>query len=227
MAYAILLLSISASLGPTIDPVGDVYFPGMPGTPASGTIPDLILGAALFDDDNGELRFEFTFTDNVYPADDYAHMDNQLLGYVDIDLDDPPVASGNSWKSQLSGYQSNLGIEAYIDLLTASSDDVALMDPTGALLARVPIAFDGPQLSITIPFADLDGLATSGDAITYAAYFYDLWQSTADVFPNNDGYLVVPEPVGLSVLGVGGLVLMLRRRQAWRRALVRTQTTTP
>jgi len=201
------------TIDPNIDPTGDVYLPGTPGTPAMGTVPDLTSGTAFFDADDEVLRFEFAFTDSVYPADDYAHLDNQLLGYVDIDFDVPPVASGNSWKSQLSGYQSNLGIEAYIDLLTASNGEVALLDSTGGPLANVPIAFDGSQVSITIPFADLYGLATPGDAIAYAAYFYDLWQSTADVFPNNDGYLVsVPEPVSLSVLGIGSLVLLRRRR---------------
>jgi len=216
MCCAIPLLSLVALVGPSvdpnIDPTGDVYRPGLPGTPALGTIPDLTSGTAFFDVDNGELRFDFVFTDNVYPANDFIHLDNQLHGYVDIDFDVPPAASGNSWKSQLSGYQSNLEIEAYIDLITASNVEVALRDSTGGLMANVPITFDGSQVSITIPFADLYGSTAPGDAIAYAAYFYDLYQSTADVFPNNDGYLIsIPEPASLSALGIGALALLRRR----------------
>ncbi len=216
MSCAIPLLSVVVLVGPSVDPstdpTGDVYSPGFPGTPALGTIPDLTSGTAFFDAGNEELRFDFAFTDNVYPADDYVHFDNQLHGYIDIDIDVPPTGSGNSWKSELSGYNSNLGIEAYINLATASSGQVTLSDAAGGLLANVPIAFDGSQVSITIPFADLYGSTPPGNAVAYAAYFYDLWQSTADVFPNNDGYLIsVPEPVSLSALGIGGWVLLRRR----------------
>jgi len=199
LEIAVLLFAFANSVS---DPNGDVYLPGSPGDPALGSEPDLIAGAALFDIDQQELRFEFSFSDSVFPADDFDHMDEQLWGFVDIDLDVPPVNNSSSMKSQQSGYLSNLGIEAYVDLGYAYEGEVSLFDSFGTWISDVPISFEANVVTICIPFSDLYGPGTPGNEIAYAAYFHDISYSTADVFPNGDGYLLsqrVPEPTTLTL----------------------------
>ncbi len=227
-----LFLAVTGLLGPVSDPSGDLYSPAdpCPALPAA-THPDLILGSAVLDAAAGVLRFEFTFTDAVYPADDFAHFDAQLHGFVDIDLDSPPTDERNSKKSALSCFGSTLGIEAYIDLgLVASPTSTVPLfaDGGGLVSADVPIEFNGATVTIGVPLADLDGLGAVGDEVAYAALFLDFGLAVADVFPNGDGYHVselahqpLPAVSGwnliataLLLLAAGTVCIRLRRRVA-------------
>jgi hypothetical protein len=200
------------------DPAGDVYAFGDPYSPAAGTLPDLTQGNAFVDLGAGELRFEFLFAEPVYAADDWDHYDQQLFGFVDIDLDVPPVDAGNSMKSSFSGFASGLGIEAYVDLSQVMGGFTPLLDPGGSPIGsvNVPVVFAGELVTITIPMADLPGPGAAGDLGGYgafAAYFFDGFQMTSDVFPNGDGYLMItPEPAS-GVLLVSALMCWVSRRR--------------
>jgi hypothetical protein len=74
-------------------------------------------------------------------------------------------------------------------------------------LADVAVGFSGGLVSFTVPF-DLvygpNGPAPDANSIAYAAYFYDAFGMTADVFPNGDGYLIsAPEPGTIALMTVG------------------------
>jgi len=206
MSVPVLMCYLAASAVSVSDPVGDVYAFGDPNSPASGSLPDLTQGNAFVDFGAGEMRFEFLFAEPVFPADDYGHYEQQLWGYVDIDLHVPPVDAGNSRKSALSGFASQLGIEAYVDLTQVSGGLAPLLDPAGGPIDSVcvPVVFDGQLVTITVPVADLPGpLAAGGQGgyAAFAAYFHDVFQGTSDVFPNGDGYLLVtPEPASGAVI---------------------------
>jgi len=221
MSVHVLLCCLAASTASSTDPVGDVYAFGDPGTPAAGTLPDLTQGSALLDVGAGELRFEFWFADPVYPADDYDHYDQQLFGYLDIDLEVPPVDAGNSMKSTFSGFGSQLGIEAYVDLSQVMGGSAPLLDASGSPIdsVYVPVVFADELVTITIPVADLPGPLAAGDQggyAAFAAYFFDGFQMTSDVFPNGDGYLMVtPEPAS-GVLLVSAVMWWATRRRRSR-----------
>jgi hypothetical protein len=197
------------------DPAGDVYFPSSPGTPAGGTLPDLVLGGATVDTTAGELRLEFEFADPVLPADDFSDPYKQLHGFVDIDLDVPAVDQKNSNKSNRSGFSSFLGIEASIDFSFVAGGVAPLSDSSGSIVASVPVTFSGTSVILTIPTTVLSGLGTVGSTIAYAAYFTNTLQDTADVFPNGDGHLISMPPTApvpwMSLPGTGvalGLLLL-------------------
>ena len=218
MSVHVLLCCLAASAVSATDPVGDVYAFGDPGSPAGGTLPDLTQGDAFVDFGFGEMRFEFLFAEPVYAADDWDHYDQQLFGYVDIDLDVPPVDAANSLKSAVSGFASQLGIEAYVDLSQVSGGSAPLLDPAGGPIdsVYVPVVFADELVTITIPVSDLPGPLAAGDQggyAAFAAYFYDGSQMTSDVFPNGDGYLLVtPEPAS-GVLLASALMWWASRRR--------------
>ncbi len=222
MSVHVLLCCLAASAVSATDPVGDVYAFGDPNSLAGGTLPDLTQGNAFVDFGLGELRFEFLFAEPVYPADDYDHYDQQLWGYVDIDVDVPPVNPGNSRKSAVSGFASLLGIEAYVDLSQVLGGSAPLFDPAGSPIdsVYVPVVFADELVTITIPVSDLPGPLAAGDQggyAAFAAYFFDGFQTTSDVFPNGDGYLLVtPEPAS-GVLLASALVWWASSRRASRR----------
>jgi hypothetical protein len=223
-----LVVSLSIVCSSILDPAGDVYYPGAPNEPALGTAPDLLWGEAVLDRDHGQLRFRFGFADNVYPADDFEHYDSQLWGCVDIDLDVPPVGTGVSKKSELSGCLSDLGIEAYVDLGWATGGSTDLCDPNGNPISSVPISFSQNVVEIDIPLVDVYWTRPVGDRIACAAYFYDPTGSVADVFPNGRGYLISPEPGSATIVVLalcgwlskqsGGRLRLTARRNARRRA---------
>ncbi len=221
MNFTILLVLLGTPIGSVADPIGDVYLPGDPGSAAMGTIPDLVSGTATLDAGNDELRFDFTFTEAVYPRDDldFNHLENLLYAYVDIDLHVPPINPGNSKKSEQSGFLSGLGIEAYVDLGLVSAGWAPLFDPIGNLLDLVPVLFDGSAVTITVPFTNLGGSAPDNE-VAYAAYFTDVFQGTADVFPNGDGYALTPEPTTGAILALALSGWLARRprqlhKQRW------------
>jgi len=222
MSVHVLLCCLAASAVSSTDPIGDVYAFGDPGSPAAGTLPDLTEGSAFVDFGLGEMRFEFLFAEPVYPADDWDHYDQQLWGYVDIDLDVPPVDGANSRKSSFSGFASELGIEAYVDLSQVMGGSAPLLDASGNPIdsVYVPVVFAAELVTITIPVSDLPGPLAAGDQggyAAFAAYFYDSSQMTSDVFPNGDGYLfVTPEPAS-GVLLASALMWWASPRPASRR----------
>ncbi len=187
------------------------------GLPRAGDGLGLLAGEAVFDEGAEELRFTFTFADDVYPADDWGHVDRQLWGYVDIDLDVPPVEQWNSNKSALSGYSSGLGIEAFVHLGTYSGGMAGLFDSAANRCADVPVSFTGPEVVITVDFDSIPGGPPTGDSIAYAAYFYDFLQSKSAVFPEGDGHaLSVPEPALTGLLAFAMGTIACGRRGTWR-----------
>ncbi|HUW81770.1 MAG TPA: hypothetical protein VMZ31_03100 [Phycisphaerae bacterium] len=223
MSVHVLLCCLAASAVSATDPVGDVYPVGDPNSAAGGTLPDLRQGNAFVDFGLGEMRFEFLFAEPVYPADDYGHFDQRLMGYVDIDLDVPPVDPGNSLKSSFSGFASLLGIEAYVDLSQVMGGSAPLFDAAGSPVdsVYVPVVFADELVTITIPVSDLPGPLAAGDQggyAAFAAYFYDSSQMTSDVFPNGDGYLfVTPEPASGVLLASALLWWASSRRASTKR----------
>lgn len=203
---------------PVPDPIGDMYYPGEPNTPPSGTLPDLIWGGGYINRTTDELWFRFNFATTVYPSDDYDHFDEMLFGCIDIDLDVDllPVFRGYSKKSELSGYLSALDIEAYVELGAMNNGFAQLLDDNGNWLGDVAVQFDNTLVTICVPLSFLPRPLGPTAEVAYAAYFYDSNQFASDVFPNGErllgkGYLITPEPTTVAFMASAFCGWLMRR----------------
>lgn len=209
-AVAALLSTAGQARADYVDPLGDTF--------GAGT-HDIISVEGTFTPIG--VRLTVNFAGPIAAPSSFSP--NAVVGYIDIDLDQNPatggtapwggpVAGGNSWINFFAptfpaphNTLIALGDEIFVDLFSE------LFHPgfvevrsafTGSIVQNVPISYEPASFSVDLTYA-----ALGGDALFHFGVLVGTFSGATDRAPNGSIPLLIPEPNGLVLAGLGVLVL--------------------
>ena len=183
------------------DPAGDTFGSGaaridVTSFSAESTATELVLG--------------LTFAGTVSAPD--SGQPNALAGFIDLDVDRSGATGDRPFIDFLTDFETGMGDELHVALLTYSSEDGKadlVGDALDATVTRIPVSFSADALEVRIPSTFL-----GGGSVHAAAVVGTLAEAT-DAAPNG-GFLSTTGPGG------DGEVLLngdrFRVEVAWRNA---------
>jgi hypothetical protein len=152
--------------------------------------------------------------------------DREMRGYFSVDPDFPqylwplPDLTGLSftwWE-----YKGNVAGEPNFALVDEHVQQFQIYSPDGRAFLEVPHATEvGWRLVVTPPLTGIPGDGWTYEGINFDLAAVDTLNFWTSAWDNNEGNVVlvddiwlIPEPATMMLLGLGGLMTLLRRRKA-------------